>query len=82
MTTVWRAILIVLLLNVVAFGGSVTWLFKSGRLNWDRYNRVVEILKSTVEQEAMEKEKAQRLALEAEEIEKKQAWLSGSGRVQ
>ena len=75
MTTVWRVILIVLLLNVVAFGGSVTWLFKSGRLNWDRYNRVVEILKSTVEQEAMEKEKAQRLALEAEEIEKKQAWL-------
>lgn len=67
MKTAWTVISIVVLANMLALAGFVGWLRFTGRLDRARVNHLVEMFTLTVEQEVLEKEKAQALEEQARE---------------
>lgn len=69
------AMVVLLVLHLVAAGLFVGWLRTSGRLNQERVDRVVEMFKLTIAEEAEEDAKAEALAEEAETIARENARL-------
>lgn len=77
MKNLWTAFVILLLLHALALGGFVGWLYAEGRLDQGRVDRVVEMFKLTLEQEAKQQAQEQKQleettakALAAERIER------------
>lgn len=72
MKATWNIIAIVALLNLLAIAGFVGWLYTSGRLDSDRYQKAVAMFSPTIEEEkaaaAAERKKEEALRVEQEKI--------------
>ncbi len=74
--TLWAVLCVVLWINLLAAAGFVAWLYKSGRLNQDRVDRIRQMLTLTVAEEeeqrqqaAAQEEEARQKAMEAARLE-------------
>ena len=62
MKRLWTIIVGLLVIHFLVAAGGVGWLYASGRLDQQRYERVIDQFKLTIEQEQTQIAKAQRLA--------------------
>ncbi len=65
MKAVWTVITVLLLINVLLLAGGVGWLFKTGRLDQERFDRARDMFTKTIAEEKRETEQAKELEEQA-----------------
>lgn len=76
MKTLWNAIAVVLVVDVLVALGFVGYLYQSGRLNRERVQRVVAMLRPTIEQETQQQQQQAEEAQVAANQQKREAHLA------
>ena len=75
MRALWNGLTIFLVLNLLALMGGLGWLYKEGRIDRERVEKVVAVFELTIDQEQQQEELAQTLAVAANEQAKRTQWL-------
>ncbi len=78
--TLWKAVVALLIIHVLALAGLLTWLWQSGRLDEARVHRIVDMLKTTVAQETAKDAAAKAAAQQAQAAAENAQRLMGLGQ--